>query len=277
MIKRFAASLLALAALAGPLPLLAQDEAGGEIIVTAQRREAKLPSAMSSLPYLNRRPITGLRRPADGVVRHIEITSDSRDAEMRRGEVQAMLLAALDRARRDNLSLVTGQLEVTEVTRENWRSLFPALANAAASKDEDSDDEDDDDYNNDDDDDESGKVQPGFADDGSTAIARLMVKSKLTGTIADAQQRIGAFVKAVPATGRSQIEQKGVMALTIVNPEQYRDEIYRRIAAAAQRAGSVFGDGYKLEVSGLDREIAWAQVSNTEVFLYIPYAFVVQR
>lgn len=276
MFTRFAAAVLLLPLLAAPLPVLAQEgDGGGEIIVTAQRREAKLPAAMSSLPYLNRRPLAGLRRPADGVVRHIEITSDSRDAEMRRTEVQAMLLAALDRAGRANLSLVTGQLEVTEVTRDNWRTLFPALANPAAKSDDADEDDDEDDYR--DDEDESGKVQPGYADDGSTAVARLMVKIRLTGTIADAQQKIGAFVKSVPASGRSQIEQKGVMALTIVNPEQYRDEIYRRIASAAQRAGAAFGEGYKLEVSGLDREIAWAQVSNTEVVLYIPYAFVVQR
>jgi len=30
-------------------------------------------------------------------------------------------------------------------------------------------------------------------------------------------------------------------------------------------------------VTGLDREIAWAQVSNTEVFLYIPYSFTVSK
>ena len=35
--------------------------------------------------------------------------------------------------------------------------------------------------------------------------------------------------------------------------------------------------GYGVEVTGLDRAIAWAQVSNTEVFLYIPYAFAVRK
>ena len=56
---------------------------------------------------------------ADGAVRHIEISSDSRESEPRRSEVQAMLSAALDRAKREGLSLVTGELEVTEVTRQN--------------------------------------------------------------------------------------------------------------------------------------------------------------
>ena len=257
-------------------PMLAQDDSGGggggEIIVTASKRTDKLPSVMTQLPYLDKRPVTGLRRPADGAVRHIEIVSDSREAEMRRSEVQAMLFAALDRAKKDGLSLVTGELEVTEVTRDNWKVLFPGLAGQADLVAEDEDDSDD--Y---DDDNDNGLVKPGFADTGSTATIRLLVKTKLTGTIADAQRRISAFVKAVPATGRSQITQSGPLALTIINPEQYRDEIYRRIAGAAKQATSFYGPEYGVKVTGLDREIAWAQVSNTEVFLYIPYGFTVAK
>ena len=266
-------AILSLALVASPM--LAQDDSGGggggEIIVTASKRTDKLPSVMTQLSYLDKRPVIGLRRPADGAVRHIEIVSDSREAEMRRSEVQAMLFAALDRAKKDGLSLVTGELEVTEVTRENWKVLFPGLAGQADLVAEDEDDND----NYDDDDNDNGQVKPGFADDGSTATIRLLVKTRLTGTIADAQRRISAFVKAVPATGRSQITQSGPMALTIINPEQYRDEIYRRIAAAARHASTFYGTGYGVEVTGLDREIAWAQVSNTEVFLFIPYGFTV--
>ncbi|OZA31622.1 MAG: hypothetical protein B7X92_13940 [Novosphingobium sp. 17-62-9] len=255
-----------------------EDEGMGEVIVTASRRSEKLPSVMTSLPYLDRRPATGLRRAADGVVRRIEIGSDSRSEDMRRSEVQAMLLAALDRASRDGLSLVTGELEVKEVTRENWRTLFPALAGPSTASDDEDEDEDYDDSDYDDDDDDgNGKVQPGFEDDGSTATARLMIKAKLTGTIDDAQRKVSKFVRAVPATGRSEIRQLGTMALTIVNPEQYREELNARIARAALQAASPYGAGYGVAVTGLDRAIAWAQVSNTEVFLYIPYAFTVER
>jgi hypothetical protein len=256
-------------------PMLAQDDGGDAemIVVTAQRAESRAPAKMTSLPYLERRPLVGLRRAADGVVRPIEIVSDSLDADVRRKEVEAMLLAAIDRAGRQGLSLVTGTLEIKEVTRENWRTVFPGLVAGNAS----ADDEDDDDDEYDDDEDENGKVKPGFEDDGSTATIRLLVRTKLTGTISDAQKGITAFVKAVPASGRSLIKQKGTLSLTIINPEQYRDDIYRRIAKASQHAASFYGEGYKVEVTGLDREIAWAQVSNTEVFLYIPYSFVISK
>ena len=81
----------------------------------------------------------------------------------------------------------------------------------------------------------------------------------------------------MPATGRSQIAQKGEIALTIINPEQYRDEIYRRIAAGSKHALEFYGADYGLDVTGLDQAIAWKQVSNTELFLYIPYGFSVRK
>lgn len=269
-LARIAAIALALLA----SPLAAQDEAdegGGEYIVVTGSRIA----APNALPTVDRRPVVGLRRAADNAVRPIEITSDSREEEMRRDEVEAMFLAALDRARREGLSLVTGEFEVTEVTRDNWRNIFPGLAGTPDPSDDDEDDDyDDDDY---DDDDDSGRVRPGYEDDGSIATLRLRVRTRLSGSIADAQRQITEFVQAVPASGRSEIRQRGDLALTIVNPEQYRDEIYQRIAAAAQRAASFYGPEYGAEITGLDREIAWAQVSNTAVFLYIPYSFVIAK
>jgi hypothetical protein len=263
-------AVLGLALLASPL--LAQDDDGGSgseyIVVTGTRMSG--PAA--TLPLVERRPVIGLRRAADNAVRQIEIASDSREEDMRRDEVEAMFLAALDRAKREGLSLVTGEFEVTEVTRENWRNLFPGLA---GTPDPGADDLDDEDYDYDDDD--SGRVKPGYEDDGSIATLRLRIRTRLTGSVADAQRRINTFVQAVPATGRSEIRQKGDLALTIVNPEQYRDEIYKRIAAGVQRAAGFYGPEYSAEITGLDREIAWAQVSNTEVFLYIPYGFVIAK
>ena len=244
-------------------PALAQDGAD-EIIVTASKRSA----IGGIVPVIERPPVIGLRRQADSAVRQIEIVSDSREADMRQREVQAMLLAAIGRAKGAGLSLVIGQFEVTEVTLENWRDHFPALAGKADS-DADNDDDDDDDDDN--------KAKPSFEDDGSNATARLKVKTRLDGSIASAQQKIAAFVKAVPPTGRSQITQKGEIALTIIRPDQYRDEIYRRVAEGAKQAVSFYGPDYGVEVTGLDRAIAWAQVSNTEIFLYVPYSFSVSK
>ena len=256
------AAISSLALVAGPL--CAQDDGGTEVVVTGVRRNSLSGSPTSTV---SQPPVIGLKRQADSAVRNIEIVSDSRDEAMRRQEVQTMLFDAIDRAKRNGFSLVTGQFELVEVTRANWQDQFPGLAGVADSQ---GDEDEDDDY-------DDSQPQPAFEDDGSTTVVRLKVKTKLDGSIGNAQQAIDKFVKSVPASGRAQIEQTGGLALTIINPEQYRDEIYRRIAAGAMHAMSFYGEAYGLDVTGLDKSIAWKQVSNTEVFLYIPYGFSIKK
>jgi hypothetical protein len=246
-------------------PLVAQDD-GGEVIVTAQRMSNSLSSTPISIGAPALPPVIGLKRQADSAVRNVEIVSDSREEGMRKREVQAMLLDAIESAKRDGFSLVTGQLELVEVTKANWQDQFPELAGKAKEEDEDED------Y----DEDENESVAK-YEDDGGTTVIRLKVKTKLDGSINNAQQKISGFVKGVPATGRSLIEPKGGLQLTIINPDQYRDQIYKLIADGAKHAASFYGPEYGLEVNGLDQDIAWQQVSNTEVFLYIPYSFSVSR
>lgn len=254
-------------------PILAQDEDGGsgELIVTASRASNSLSATPIGIGRgVQQPPVIGYKRLADSAVRNIEIVSDSRDADMRKREVQAMLLAAIDRAKRDGLNLVTGQFELVEVTRANWEDQFPGLGGKPEAEEDEDDDYDD--YNDDD-----NQPKPAFDDNGSETRVRLKVKTKLDGSIGNAQAKISSFAKAVPATGRSQIEQKGGLALTIIKPEQYRDEIYRRIAEGAKHAVGFYGPDYGVDVGGIDNAIGWKQVSNTEVFLYIPYSFSIQK
>jgi hypothetical protein len=272
IMKHFVLSVFASLALVAA-PILAQDsdDGGSEasfeeyIVVTGSRRQ----SNNEPLAFVEKPPVIGLKRMADSAVRSIEIISDSRESDMRRREVQAMLLSAIDLAKRDGFSLVTGQLEIVEVTRANWQDQFSELAGKNAPDDDDDDDED---Y-----DDDNGAVQKAYSDDGQNTIIRLKIKTKLDGSIGNAQQKMTVFVKSVPVTGRSLMTQKGGLALTIINPEQYRDEIYKRIAAGSKRAEGFYGPEYGASVAGLDRAIAWKQVSNTEVFLYIPYSFTILK
>jgi hypothetical protein len=248
-------------------PLLAQDDGVGEVVVTASLRQNSLsavPVSVSALDY-SQPPVIGLKRQADSAVRTIEIVSDSRDAAVRKREVQAMLLDAIDSAKRQGVFLVTGQFELVEVTRDNWKDQFPGLAEKPAKASDD-----DDDY-------EDNETEASFEDDGSTATVRVKVKTKLDGSIGNAQQKISSFAKSVPVTGRSQIVQKGGLALTIINPEQYRDDVYKRIATGAAHAASFYGPEYGLNMTGLDQALAWKQVSNTDVFIYIPYSFSIGK
>ena len=254
-------------------PSIAQDNdygQGNEVVVTGSRISR---NSLSSGPIgigglvPPSPPVIGFKRQADSAVRNIEIVSDSREPAMRLREVQAMLLDAIDRAKTAGFSLVTGRMELVEVTRANWQDQFPELAGKAKP-----DDDEDEDFGDDEDDN-----QQGYQDDGGTTVIRLKVKTKLDGSINNAQQKITGFIKSVPATGRSLMVPKGGLALTIINPDQYRDEIYKRISTGAKHAVSFYGSEYSVEVTGLDRFVDWQQVSNTEVFLYIPYSFKIEK
>ena len=94
--------------------------------------------------------------------------------------------------------------------------------------------------------------------------------------VGTAQSRIDGFIKAVPVEGRALIERRSGITLTIINPDQYRGEIVRLVAAEALKSAAAFGPDYGVEVQGLNEQLSWAQASATEVFLYIPYRFTVR-
>ena len=148
----------------------------------------------------------------------------------------------MDKAATAGVELVIGNFELTPVTKANYQELPLNWA---------------------------GRVD--------TSKVDVMVKVKLGGSTVTAEQRIDAFVKTLSRNGRGAIDKAGGLTLTIINPDQYRDEIYKRIATGAKHAVSFYGPEYGVEVTGIDSDVAWQQVSNTEVFLYIPYSFKIEK
>ena len=186
------------------------------------------------------RPVIGLRRQADSAVRTISFSSDSRDEAMRKTEIHTMLSAAMDKAAAAGVELVIGNFELTPVTQTNYRELPLNWA---------------------------GRVD--------TSKVDIMVKVKLSGSTVSAEQRIDAFVKTLTRSGRGAIDKTGGLTLTIINPDQYRDEIVKLVADDARTRAAIFGPDYAVQVSGIDGQIFWSQVSGTDVFLYIPYRYTV--
>lgn len=227
--------LLGMALVAGTMPAIAQDDSNirGEVVVTGQR---------ASADYLSdEQTVVGLRRPADSAIQPVKFTSDSRDADVRKREIHAMIESAIRRADAAGVELVTGEFELTRVTLANYRDLAFR-----------------------------GGGRP------DTSEIAVYVKAKLGGSVGSAQSRIDNFVKGVPAEGRALMERRGALTLTIINPDQYRPEIVKLVAAEALKTAGAFGTDYGVEVAGLNEQLIWAQASATEVFLYIPYRFTVR-
>jgi hypothetical protein len=219
------------------------------IAVPASAQNAKAPALGEVIVTGNRlnagyaqenRPVIGLRREADSAVRMISFSSDSRDEATRKKEIHTMLAAAMDRAAAAGVELVVGNFELTPVTKANYQELPLVWA---------------------------GRVD--------TSKADVMVKVKLAGSTTSAEQRIDAFVKNLSRSGRGAIDATGGLTLTIINPDQYRDAIVKLVAEDARSRAAIFGPDYAVQVSGIDGQIFWSQISGTDVFLYIPYRYTV--
>ena len=211
------------------------DLSGAEVIVTAARREAD--------GYDDRVPVIGLRRLADYAVQEVAIVGDTRDAAKRNAEIYAMLKNAIELAqRRGGIELATGELIVEPLTLANYRDLL-------------------------------------LGSDGrpDTGRASLLVKVRLTdgATAKAAVERIAAFIKDVPTEGRAEMRATDDLTLSIVGPDQYRGAVADLVAADARDMTRRIGEGYSVEVRGLDRPIEWTRASLTEVFLYVPYSYTV--
>ncbi len=233
-------------ALAGLASLLVAVPAAAQVVVTGARQDRSVTNAYfrnvgagASGPSA-----IGLTRRADYFVTPLFVSSDSRDSEERIEELFGMLGDTIDRAAAEGITLVAGSYTLEPVTRENMRSL---------------------------------QVVGGNRPD--TNRAQIYARIPLAGatpSVRETSERIAAFVAAIPAQGRSFID-VGTTGLAIDNPEQYRDEVVRHIAEESRRYAAMFGNGYGVEIRGLDSDLYWQQSGETEIFLYIEHNFVISR
>ena len=217
-----------------PIQAVAQDT-GGEIIVTAARREAE--------GYDERVPAVGLRKTADFAVQFVQVTGDTRDSVKRHDEIYAMVAGAIAlAAKRGSIELATGEMVVEPLTVRNYRDLKLSSAGRP-------------------DTDKAHFIIKTRLGGGVDAKAAL--------------ERIQAFIKAVPAVGRAEMTADDDLTLSVVGPDQYRGQIADLVAADAKTYAAKLGPNYGVEIRGLDRPVEWTRASLTEVLLYVPYSYVV--
>lgn len=233
---RILAALAALAVLT-PLPAAAQDEESN-VIVTGMRSDRS-----GSEYYNEEQSAIGLTRKADFFVKPLYVSSDSRDPDLRQAELLAMLRATIERAGEAGITLVAGDYTLTPVTLAGMGDLSIGSGNRP----------------------DTSRVQ---------VYARIPVSNDVD-RVRDADQRINAFVKSVPVTGRSFIE-TGSTVLGLSNPDQYRLSVVQAIADEAKRYAGQFGSDYGIEIRGLDSELYWQQAGEADVFLYIAHSFVIR-
>ena len=208
------------------------------VIVTASR------SDRSDYEYYDEEQAAiGLTRKADYFVKPLYVSSDSRDATQRQLELMAMLRETIERAGPAGVTLVAGDYTLTPVTLENMDDLSIGSGNRP----------------------DTSRV---------SIYARMPVIGSVD-RVREADARITALVKAVPATGRSFIE-TGSTVLGLNNPDQYRLAVVKAVADEARSYATQFGSDYGIEIRGLDSELYWQQAGEADVFLYIKHNFVIR-
>ena len=218
-----------------PTPALAQESLGQGEVVVTGTRR-------EADGYDASMPAVGLRRRADFAIQEVTITGDTRDATARHDEMFRMIRGAIELAAKRGVQLATGDTVVEPLTLENYRNL--TLTHDSRP--------------------DSEKVS-------------FLVKTPLTegGDAKAALDRIDAFVKAVPAVGRALMERSDDLTLSVVKPDQYRDQIVALVATDAKAMAQHFGTDYAVEARGVERPVEWSRAGLTDVFLYIPYQITV--
>jgi hypothetical protein len=227
-------------ALAVSVALLAVPEIAiaqmGNIVVTGSRRD-------DYQYYDDEQSAIGFRIKADYFAQQIYVSSDSRDATQRNDELMTMLRNTIEMAPAAGIELTYGNFELKPLTLANIDELRI-----------------------------TGGQRP---DTSRVAIYAQMKVSNEVATEEQAREKVKAFVESVPVTGRSFIDRGGI-DLTVINPDQYRHRVVREVANESKAYATMFGSDYGIEIRGLDSELAWTQVSENEVLLYIPHNFVIK-
>ncbi|HEY3813852.1 MAG TPA: hypothetical protein VGL66_11555 [Caulobacteraceae bacterium] len=230
-------------------PAFAQSEVQ-EVVVTGSRVPHPGLTSVSPLMTVGSQdvelsespPEIGLRRTADFAVQQVVVSSDTRDASQRREEIFAMVKGAIERADKEGIQLATGTYVVEPLTLANYRNL-PL----------------------------SGDNRP------DTNRTGFLVKTRLGGGVDGkaAIDKIQHFIHDVPPVGRAEMLAADDLELSVVGPDQYRSQIIDLVAADARKTSGQMGADYAVKIAGLDRPVQWTRASLTEVFLYLPYSYVV--
>lgn len=216
---------------------IAQGSVGDEIIVTASRL-SDYDSVATPVIHLQRRP--------DYMVVSTYIESDSRSATLRATEIQTSLASLSNRAgRTDNIEL--GLSRSIETDDDELEYVVPFSLDDVV-------------------------ITSGYRPD--TSRVGLIVKSPVLSTDESADviyDRIEAFIESIPVSGRAIVSNSGEMNFSLKNLEQYRAPLLELLAEDVMRLKTIFGDDYRVSMSGFEEQVRWRVLGPMELAIFFPY------
>jgi hypothetical protein len=187
-------------------------------------------------------PHVTITRRADHLITRVRVVCDTRDESQRRNELRETLRNMIRTAGKTaTISMAVGDSIVADFDETMLDTV----------------------------------IQPDSKIDTSYAFVIIKTAVSSSDTFDSATARIKKFIVQVPKVGRTEVLRDNRWDLTIIGPEQYRDEIVRKIADDAKHTAELFGSGYNVEVDGLQQQVTWYQIHPLDLALYVPYSLKV--
>jgi hypothetical protein len=109
-----------------------------------------------------------------------------------------------------------------------------------------------------------------------TSRAFLKVKTQIPDTVADSYKlanKLGAFVENIPEVGRTTIDSYDEVAVSVVNPYQYRSSVIKLVTDEINSISQALGGNYRAVIEDIDEELKWVRSGDLNLAFYIPYDY----
>lgn len=189
-------------------------------------------------------PAVTIRKDADFLVQNIRLVNDSRSPELRKSEIIGTinnLIKSSKKVKGIEISYGEGFLEPIKLNDESLELL--------------------EDRNKSD-----------------TSYINIFVKVAFNKKEEAKEQieNLRKFIENAKLEGRTLVEEKGDIGLSIVKPQQYRYEIIQAISEENRKMKEIVGEKCQVSVKGLEGRVLWERVSVGELMLYIGYSTTIK-
>ena len=109
-----------------------------------------------------------------------------------------------------------------------------------------------------------------------TSVANIKIKTDIPETVKDSYrlaQKLAEFVDASEEIGRTTITNYDEVAVSAINPYQYRKEVRSKIISEINNTLDALGGNYTAIISGLDGPVKWFRSGDLKLAFYLDYSY----
>jgi len=215
----------------------------------AQLEEIVVTGSRISASFEDQVPVVFLKKRADFMVTKAYVESDSRSDKLRRNEV-LKTIDALQKSASRNPDIELGLLKTFETDDDEIEYIVPFSMDEI----------------------EKEGLNSGYRAD--TTRVNLIIKTPIKSADSDPEKvyaRLDSFMDSVTVSGRTVVTDSSDPGLSIVNIAQYRRALLEKIAQDTRLIQEVFGDNYRINISGLESPVRWRMIEALELAIYFPY------